>query len=205
MSVRFDGAGRSARWRRGRRRGALVVLAGALGLTLVACDPSDSTSEGSAARSAVDGAGRQAPDATLRTHVVAPSTPTAEGLAYLRAIAEVHAQADALTGEARVQVLRSGLGLPVPGGLAEAEIMRLDLAARLGEELMATPQGARAARELLVPMLGVRRSLPLDRATARALVVLGDASAQTGDDALAAGSYARSIEVMSLLRQELEP
>ena len=54
-------------------------------------------------------------------------------------------------------------------------------------------------------MLAPERSLPLDRATARALVVLGDAAISTGDDALAAGSYARAIRMMSLLRQELEP
>ncbi len=92
----------------------------------------------------------------------------------------------------------------MPAGLAEAEILRLDLAARLGEELMSTDAGARSAPELLAPMLAVERSLPLDRAIARALVVLGDAAVKTGDDALAAGSYARSIEMMSLLRQELE-
>ena len=145
------------------------------------------------------------PDATLRTHAVEPSTPTPEGLVYLRSLADLHADADANTGEVRRKILRRGLSLPVPAGLAEAEIMRLDLAARLGEELLADPHGARAARELLQPMLTVERSLPLDRATARALVVLGDAAVKTGDDALAAGSYARSIEMMSLLRQELEP
>ncbi|MEM7152907.1 MAG: hypothetical protein AAF799_08690 [Myxococcota bacterium] len=145
------------------------------------------------------------PDATLRTHAVDPSTPTPEGLVYLRSVADVHADADARTGDDRRRALRRGLALPVPAGLAEAEIMRLDLAARLGEELLADPHGARAARELLQPMLTVERSLPLDRATARALVVLGDAAVKTGDDALAAGSYARSIEMMSLLRQELEP
>jgi len=173
------------------------VVAWALGLA--ACDPS--SADDAAAASAVE----QGPDDTLRTHMVAPSTPTDEGLVYLRALADVHARADRLEGEARVEALRSGLALPVPAGLAEAEIVRLDLAARLGEELLHAPEGARAARELLAPMLDVRRSLPLDRATARALVVLGDAAVRTGDDALAAGSYARSIEVMSLLRQELEP
>lgn len=174
-----------------------------LGLLLVlgslACDPSDD---------AATSGPRRVPDATLRTHAVAPGTPTAEGLAYLRAMAQAHEQADAAHGEARVDRLRQGLALPVPAGLPEAEILRLDLAARLGEELLAAspgPTGAIATRDLLAPMLAVERSLPLDRATARALVVLGDAAAKTGDDALAAGSYARSIEVMSLLRQELEP
>lgn len=173
-----------------------VVVLG-LGLGAVACDPGD---DGEPRASA-----RKAPDATLRTHAIAPSTPTPEGLAYLRAVADAHARADRAQGEARVRALREGMALPVPAGLAEAEIVRLDLAARLGEALMDAPNGARAARDLLGPMVAVDRSLPLDRATARALVVLGDAAAKTGDDALAAGSYARSIEVMSLLRQELEP
>jgi hypothetical protein len=182
----------------------------ALGLTLglAACDPSDD---------AATTGSRRVPDATLRAHVVAPSTPTAEGLAYLRAMAHVHERADGTEGEPRVQALREGLSLPVPAGLAEAEVVRLDLAARLGETLMepagsagagsagAGSAGALAARDLLAPMLAVERSLPLDRATARALVVLGDAAVKTGDDALAAGSYARSIEIMSSLRQELEP
>lgn len=177
-------------------------LLGAWGLGLVlvlaplGCDPSGD---------ADDAALRRAPDARLRTHVVAPSTPTAEGLAYLRAVADAHGQADAEHGDARVRWLRQGLALPVPAGLAEAEIVRLDLAARLAEELMTRPEGAAAARDLLAPMLAVERSLPLDRATARALVVLGDAAVAVGDDALAAGSYSRSIEVMSLLRQELTP
>lgn len=180
------------------RRGRAVVL-GLAGLVLgvLGCDPG-----GDEPAAAED---RRAPDPTLRTHIVEPSEPTPEGLVYVRAMAEAHARADGLEGEGRQQVLRAALGQPVPAGLAEAEILRLDVAARLGEELMRDPQGARAARELLAPMLRVERSLPLDRATARALVVLGDAAVQTGDDALAAGSYARSIEMMSLLRQELEP
>ncbi len=181
-----------------KRSRLLMPLCGLmLSMGAVACDPS-----GGDAPSASE---RRVPDATLRTHAIAPSTPTPEGLAYLRSVTEVHERADAQDGEARVRALREGLALPVPAGLAEAEIVRLDVAARLGEELMQTPQGARTARDLLSPMLSVDKSLPLDRASARALVVLGDAAAKTGDDALAAGSYARSIEVMSLLRQELEP
>jgi hypothetical protein len=144
-------------------------------------------------------------DARVATHVVLPSTPTPAGLVYLEAMADVHARADAASGAARIAILRGGLALPVPAGLGEAEILRLELATRLAETLLEAPEGGPVAIEVLSPMLRPGRSLPLDRATARALVVLGDAAAQTGNDDLAAGSYARAIRVMSLLRQELEP
>jgi len=101
-------------------------------------------------------------------------------------------------------VLRDALALPVPGGLPEAEPLRLELAARLCETLAEQPGGVPVALDLLAPMLDPERSLPVDRSSARALVVLGDLAARSGDDALAAGSYARAIRVMSLLRQELE-
>ncbi len=180
----------------GRLGGRLSL--GALGclLAVSACDPDASSAPV---------AERIVPNATVRLHAVEASTPTPEGLAYLQAVAQVHAQADGLLGSARVRVLRQGLALPKPAGVAEAEILRLDLAARLGEELLATGDGAWAARNVVAPLVPIERSLPLDRATARALVVLGDAAAKTGDDALAVGSYARSLEVMSALRQELEP
>ena len=161
---------------------------------LTACDPD-----------AAAGPQRKAFDTTLRTHAIAPSTPTPEGLAYLRAVADVHARADGLTGDARIGVLRQGMALPQPSGVPEAEIVRLDLAARLGEALLSSPNGAWAARNMIAPLVPVERSLPLDRASARALVVLGDAAAKTGDDALAMGSYGRSVEMMSLLVEELEP
>jgi hypothetical protein len=144
-------------------------------------------------------------DATLRTHAVEPSTPSAAGLAYIETMAGVHARSEEADPAARVSILREGLAVPVPAGLAEAEILRLDLAAALAESLVDQPEGAQVAIDLLEPMLPVSRSLPLDRATARALVALGDAAAQVGDDALAVGSYARAIRLMSLLRQELEP
>jgi hypothetical protein len=69
---------------------------------------------------------------------------------------------------------------------------------------MEQPGGAQVARDVLEPLLEPRDSLPMDRASARALVVLGDAARETGDDALAAGSYMRAIRMMSVLRQELE-
>lgn len=145
------------------------------------------------------------PNPTVRTHVVLPSTPTPAGLAYIEAIARVHADADRVSGPARVGVLRRGLAIPVPRGLGEAEILRLELATRAAEILLEAPEGAAAASEILAPLLTVDASLPLDRASARALVVLGDASARSGDDRVAAGSYARALRIMSLLRQELEP
>lgn len=143
------------------------------------------------------------PDDRLETHVIEASTPTDAGLSYLRAVADVHARADAASDDAAViEILREGLALPPPDGLGEAEILRLELAARLGETLL--PARAREARELLSEMLPPDRSLPLDRASAHALVVLGDAAVGDGDDALAVGSYARAIRMMSLLRQELK-
>lgn len=144
------------------------------------------------------------PDATLRTHEIQASTPTPAGLAYLEAIAAAHREADRSTGAAQLQALEAGLSIPVPSDLPEAEVMRLELATRLAEASMVRPGGARVACDVLEPMLAPQRSLPLDRSTARALVVLGDAAAKTGDDALAAGSYARAIGMMSMLRQELE-
>ncbi len=180
-----------------RRRAQWLLVVGAL--SLGGCQTDD------------DVRGPASPDATLRTHVVEPSSPTPQGLAYIEAVADVHRRADAVEGSRRAAVLREGLALPVPARLGEAEILRLELATRLAETLMAGApgedgrSGAGVARDLLEPMLAPERSLPLDRATARALVVLGDAAISTGDDALAAGSYARAIRMMSLLRQELEP
>ena len=151
-------------------------------------------------------------DDTLRIHEVLPSTPTPEGLAFIQAVADVHREADAAQGVRRVTALNRGLALPVPAGLPEAEVLRLEIATRLAEDLMAGDgqgdaqgfEGARRGRDLLAPMVAPNRSLPLDRVTARALVVLGDAAARTGDDALAAGSYARAIRMMRTLQQELE-
>lgn len=177
----------------------VVVGAAVLGLA-AACDADGdqpTTTDGASARRAV-------PDGTLRVHDIAPGTPTREGLAYVRAAAEALATAEAQTGDERIATLRRGLSLPVPARVGEAEILRMEIAATLGESLLQRPQGAAVAENLLAPMLAVTRSLPKDRATARALVALGDAAVKTGHDAVAAGSYARAIKVMSLLRQELE-
>lgn len=174
-----------------------LVLASLLGLSATAMIGCDGGSAPEPTESAVN--------PTLRVHEVLPSTPTAEGLAYVRAIAQAHRQADALPGQPGRAVLRAALAEPVPSDLPEAEILRLETATRLAEDLLKeSGEGTRVARDVLAPMLAPSRSLPLDRTTARALVVLGDAAAKTGDDALAAGSYARAIRMMSILRQELE-
>ncbi len=165
-----------------------LALAACGVLAVAACDEAPASGE---------------PDARLRTHAVEPSTPTPAGLAYVESVAAVQTEAEALQGPARVRALQQGMALPVPAGLAEAEILRLDLAATLGEALLEQPDGAYTVIDLLRPMVDVEDSLPLDRASARALITLGDAAAQVEDDALAAGSYARAIRLMSLLRQEL--
>lgn len=187
-----------------KRRHLRRLATAALVLSIAAgCDPSGETGTPSER-------GAKAPSedpldyADLVVHAVEPGEPTPEGLAYVRAVADVMAKADAApSDDERISVLRRGLALPVPAGLGEAEILRLELAATLAETLLERPEGAQVAHDMLMPMLKTERSLPLDRASARALVALGDASVKTGRDALAAGSYARSLRMMSMLRQEL--
>ena len=144
------------------------------------------------------------PVAVLLTHEIQPSAPSAEGLAYIKAVAKVHRDADVSVGLKRVRALQKGLALPVPAGLPEAEILRLGLATQLAEIYLQREGGAAMARDLLGPMLDSDRSLPLDRASARALVTLGDAALAAKNDALAAGSYARAVRLMSMLREALE-
>jgi hypothetical protein len=147
----------------------------------------------------------EAPDKRLVTHRVVAGEATPAGLAYIEAVAAAHAEADGYAdADHRASALRRGLAVPVPAGMAEAEVLRLELAARLAETLATHPEGVPVALDLLEPMLAPERSLPLDRASARALVTLGDLAVAAGDDALAAGSYFRAIRVMSSLRQELE-
>jgi hypothetical protein len=143
------------------------------------------------------------PDARLRTHVALDATPTSASLDYLERVAAIHVEADALRGKERIDVLAEGLALPLPASDGEAEVAELDLAARLAETLIAEGRSGDAI-ERLSPLLEVERSLPMHVASARALVLLGDAAAAEGDEALAAGSYARAIRLMSLLRLELE-
>lgn len=176
----------------GRLLQSLAIAGGLAGLAAGGCDGGPDTDE-------------PAPDSRLRTHAIVPSEPTPQGLAYLEAVADAHARADAEDRpDRRIAALRDALAIPVPAGLPESEPLRLELAARLCETLAEQPGGLPVALDLLAPMLDPERSLPVDRASARALVVLGDVAVQAGDDALAAGSYMRAIRVMSLLRQELE-
>lgn len=172
-------------------------------LSVVACDDADDADGGEVAN--VEAVTRKpaTPDGTLKTHEIVPSTPTADGLAYIRAVAAVHREADGQQGDAAVATLRKGLELDVPADLPEAEILRLELASRIAG-LLIESDAAADAKDLLAPMLDPSRSVPLDRASAEALIMLGDAATRTGDDALAAGTYARSIRMMSILRQELE-
>lgn len=165
-----------------------------LGLTmLVGCGPSDEgTSED-----------RDALDTRLQTHAVLPGTPTADGLAYIQAIVDAHADADATDPERATAILLTALERDVPAGDGTLEILHLELAARASELLL--DQGrAEQTLDLLEPLLATDRSLPLDRASARALVLLGDAAAKHGDHALAMSSYARALEVLSLLLEEVE-
>ena len=187
----------------------VATLAALLGLAVVGCD--DNAGSQAEVAGVVEAEQASTPDARLQTHEIVPSTPTADGLAYIRAVAAIHAEADApadapadADGSAqRVAALQRGLALPVPEGLPEAEILRLGLATRLASAWIEGGEAQRA-QDLLAPMLAPSRSVPLDRASAEALVLLGDAATRTGDDALAAGSYGRSIRMMSILRQELE-
>jgi hypothetical protein len=144
--------------------------------------------------------------ADVEVHAVVPGPASAAGVAYLRQLAGTHeaVRRAAGTSARQVELLRGALAIPPPSGLAEAEIARLELLAELGEHLLLGAGSPAEAIHLLAPELSAR-SLPLDRVSARALVVLGDAAKRTGDDALAATSYARAIRVMSMLRQELEP
>jgi tetratricopeptide (TPR) repeat protein len=162
-------------------------------VTLVACggDPSEPR--------------EQALDTRLEAHAVLAGKPSAEGLAYVQAIAEAHRKADETADpQARLAHLLGALERPTPAGDGTAELLHVELLARTAELILETGHAERAL-ELLEPRLATSRSLPIDRASARCLVALGDAAAQTGDHALAMGSYARALEMLSLLLEEVEP
>jgi hypothetical protein len=164
-----------------------------LGACLLSCD-------------ALEGPSSARPDDRLTVHAVQVSTPSAARIAYVTSVAAAHDRADAASSDAaRTRALREGLALPVPADLMEADVLRLELGTALCETLARQPQGIPAALGVLAPMLRPTKSLPLDRVTARALVTLGDTARDSGDDALAVASYARSIRIMSMLREELMP
>jgi tetratricopeptide (TPR) repeat protein len=143
-------------------------------------------------------------DTRLETHAVVPGEPTAEGLAYVQAVAEAHRMADRLSDRAAaLDVLLTAVELTPPPGDGAAELLHYELLARTAELLLASRDSEEVV-ELLAPRLAPERSLPRDRAAARCLVALGDAAAHTGDHALAMGSYARALELLTLLLEEVE-
>ncbi len=186
----------------GRIKVALVAAVVGLGV-LTGCDESSGEPHEVSQQEEAEASVSAEPDARLHPHEIVASAPTAAGLAYIQAVAAAHREADAQQGDARMAALKRGLDLAAPSSLPEAEILRLELASRMASEWIERDQ-ADKARALLVPMLDPARSVPLDRSSAEALVLLGDAATRTGDDALAAGTYARSIRMKSILRQEIE-
>lgn len=174
--------------RTGFRR-VVILLAAGLTLGVVAC-----TDEPEAAPKSVD--------TRLETHVPLDGEPTVAGLAYVQAIANAHQQADADPSHA-LAILLAAVERTPPVGDGPAERLHYELLARTAELLLAQGEDIRALK-LLAPRLDPENSLPVDRATARCLVALGDAAAQGGDHALAMGSYARALEVLTLLLEEVE-
>jgi hypothetical protein len=171
-----------------------LLLIGLLGLGTLAC-----TSEGES-----DPSSASELDTRLVTHAVIEGKPSAAGLAYLEHVVAAHREADGIGDPlARAERLLAALERSVPEGDGAAEVVALELAARAGESLLEAEADDRVLA-LLGPLLPTDRSLPIDRASARCLVALGDAAARTGDHALAMGSYARALEMLSLLLEEVD-
>jgi hypothetical protein len=143
-------------------------------------------------------------DARIETHAVLSGEPTPAGLAYVQAVVEAHRAADAL-GEPAAQIDRLLLAVErePPAADGTAELLHYELLARTAELMLETGDAERALR-LLAPRLDPATSLPISRASARCVVALGDAAARTGDHTLAMGSYARALELLSLLLEEVE-
>jgi hypothetical protein len=148
-----------------------------------------------------------APDARVKLVEVDLGRASAETIAYVDRVAAAHADADALLpgqpAEA-LERLRAVWSETSPDEDA-ARVTHLELSARMGELMMKHEGGAVDAVALLRPLLSPELDLPKDRSSARALVALGDAATAIDDDALAAGSYARAVRVMSALRKEMKP
>jgi hypothetical protein len=166
-----------------------VLLAAALALGVSAC-----TDEPEPASTSVD--------TRLETHVPLDGEPTAAGLAYVQAVASAHQQADRDPANA-VAILLAASERTLPPGDGVAERLHYELLARTAELLLAQGDDIQTLK-LLAPRLDPEVSLPVDRATARCLVALGDAAARGGDHSLAMGSYARALEVLTLLLEEVE-
>ncbi|KIG17448.1 hypothetical protein DB30_03149 [Enhygromyxa salina] len=179
------------RFTRWRSAASALVLLGVI--TIAACGgPSDS-----------DPHDPPALDTRLETHAVLPGQPSAAGLEYVQAIAQAHSQADRSEHQAALKILMTALERTPPAGDGTAELLHYELLARTSE-LMLTERDPERALRLLGPHLAPERSLPIDRGSARCLVALGDAAAQTGDHALAMSSYARALELLTLLLEEVE-
>lgn len=145
------------------------------------------------------------PDARVELVAVDLDRASAASVAYLEALASAHAEADALVEDDRkaaLAILRSAWELETPDEDV-ARVNHLELSARMAEIMLQDDGGAVDAVALLRPMLDPQNTLPRDRSSARALVALGDAATAIDDDALAAGSYARAVRVMSALRKEM--
>lgn len=144
-------------------------------------------------------------DTRLEHHAVAPGVATAEGLAYVQAVADAHRRADRSSAEGEaLEILLAAVERTPPPGDGTAELLHYELLARAAE-LMLGRGDSEQALELLAPRLDTARSLPRDRGAARCLVALGDAAAHTGDLALAMGSYSRALDMLTLLIEEVEP
>jgi len=146
-----------------------------------------------------------APDARLELIDVELGRASTATVNYVRAVGQAHAEADALLVDDRsaaLDRLREAWQLTPPDEGA-ARTTYLELSARMAEIMLQEEGGAVDAVALLRPMLAPEIALPKDRSSARALVALGDAASGIEDDALAAGSYARAVRVMSALRKEM--
>ena len=154
---------------------------------------------------ATDEAEAESPiDARLEHHRVELGRATPAGLAYVQAVAEAHDQADRASSEDdALAILRAAVERTPPSGDGAAELLHYELLARTAELALARGD-SEAALALLEPRLDSARSLPVDRASARCLVALGDAANHTGDLALAMGSYARALDMLALLLEEAE-
>ena len=189
----------SERVSRLRRLGARLAFALALTSSVILIGCADDGTE------AGEAGAESTLDTRLEVHAPLDAPPTAAGLAYVQAVAEAHRQADARTEPGdQLEPLLAAIARPVPARDGTAELLHYELVARAAELQLRAGQPEQALA-LLGPRLPTSTSLPIDRAAARCLVALGDAAAKTGDHALAMGSYARALEMLSLLLEEVEP